>query len=51
MIWVSGRSEQGWQYLLAGVELGQFVRPFFALSSMKGAIQPARAYGARGLIC
>ncbi|PAY04700.1 hypothetical protein CK489_36460 [Bradyrhizobium sp. UFLA03-84] len=33
--WYQARSEQGWQYLLAAVALGQFVLPFFALLSAR----------------
>ncbi|QOZ32885.1 hypothetical protein [Bradyrhizobium sp. CCBAU 53421] len=38
--WYQARSEQGWQYLLAVLSLGQFVLPFFALLSAKVRFGP-----------
>ncbi|TKV74116.1 hypothetical protein FDV58_33400 [Bradyrhizobium elkanii] len=38
--WYQARSDHGWQYLLAGLALAQFVLPFFALLSARVRSDP-----------
>lgn len=48
--WYQARSEQGWQYLLAAVALGQFVLPFFALLSARVRSSPRALMKLCGLV-